>query len=93
MIILQGFVQTNILYKYRICYICNMTEFPKKLMAKLTERQTNNALRKLPMPKGLIDFSSNDYLGLARNVDIFNKASKLLEKKVPGPMALLDPGC
>lgn len=50
-------------------------------MAKLTERQTNNALRKLPMPKGLIDFSSNDYLGLASNEDIFNRVSKLLEKR------------
>ncbi|MEQ9582192.1 MAG: 8-amino-7-oxononanoate synthase [Arenibacter sp.] len=50
-------------------------------MAKLTERQDNNSLRMLPMPKGLIDFSSNDYLGLARNEAIFIEASKLLEQK------------
>ncbi|MEZ4970784.1 MAG: 8-amino-7-oxononanoate synthase [Flavobacteriaceae bacterium] len=58
-----------------------MTELPKKLMAKLSERETNNALRKLAAPNGLIDFSSNDYLGLARNGAIFSKASKILENK------------
>ena len=58
-----------------------MTELPKKLIAKLTERQSNNALRKLAAPNGLVDFSSNDYLGLARNVELFNKASKFLENK------------
>ncbi len=50
-------------------------------MAKLTERQTNNALRKLPMPKGLIDFSSNDYLDLAQNGTIFKNAANILKKK------------
>lgn len=58
-----------------------MTELPKKLMAKLSERETNNALRKLALPNGLIDFSSNDYLGLARNRGLFNKASEFLENK------------
>lgn len=58
-----------------------MTEFPKKLTAKLTERQANNALRKLPLPNGLVDFSSNDYLGLARNQTIFKNAANILKKK------------
>ena len=58
-----------------------MTELPKKLMAKLSERQVNNALRKLPIPNGLIDFSSNDYLGFAQNGTIFKNASSILEKK------------
>jgi len=50
-------------------------------MAKLSERQVNNALRKLPIPNGLIDFSSNDYLGFAQNGTIFKNASSILEKK------------
>tara|TARA_R110002049_G_scaffold99242_1_gene241913 strand:+ start:3449 stop:4597 length:1149 start_codon:yes stop_codon:yes gene_type:complete len=58
-----------------------MTYFPKKLMAKLTEREANNALRKLPVPNGLIDFSSNDYLGFANNSTIFEIASNILERK------------
>ena len=58
-----------------------MTEFPKKLSAKLTERQANNALRKLPVPNGLIDFSSNDYLGFAKNETIFKNASSILDRK------------
>ncbi|MCK0146281.1 8-amino-7-oxononanoate synthase [Arenibacter sp. F26102] len=58
-----------------------MTEFPKKLTEKLTERQANNALRKLPVPNGLIDFSSNDYLGFAKNGTIFKNTSCILEKK------------
>lgn len=62
-----------------------MMELPKKLMAKLSERETDNALRKLAAPNGLIDFSSNDYLGLARNRGLFNKASEFLENN--GAMA------
>jgi 8-amino-7-oxononanoate synthase len=58
-----------------------MTDFPKKLLAKLTERQDNNSLRRLPVPNGLIDFSSNDYLGLASNGAICNRASEFLKKK------------
>ena len=50
-------------------------------MVKLTERQANNALRKLPVPNGLIDFSSNDYLGFANNSAIFENSSNILERK------------
>lgn len=56
-----------------------MVEFPKKLMAKLSERQVKNAFRRLPMPKDLIDFSSNDYLGFAKSEAIFHNASQLLD--------------
>lgn len=52
--------------------------FPKKLQAKLTERVSKNALRSLSLPNSLIDFSSNDYLGFAKNKTIFDGASHML---------------
>jgi len=55
-----------------------MAHFPKKLQAKLEERSANNALRSLGLPNNLIDFSSNDYLGFARNKAIFERSSALL---------------
>lgn len=43
-----------------------MAQFPKKLSLKLEQRRQDNAFRVLSGDKNLIDFSSNDYLGLAR---------------------------
>jgi 8-amino-7-oxononanoate synthase len=57
-----------------------MEQFPKKLLAKLSEREDNNALRSLPNPNRLVDFSSNDYLGLAKNEEVFHHAMKLLKE-------------
>ena len=37
------------------------------LNIKLYERTANNDLRKLKLPNNLIDFCSNDYLGIAKN--------------------------
>lgn len=58
-----------------------MGGFPKKLQAKLEERKQNNALRSLGLPSDLIDFSSNDYLGFARNKHISEAAKGLLTER------------
>ncbi|MBN8703485.1 MAG: pyridoxal phosphate-dependent aminotransferase family protein [Bacteroidetes bacterium] len=46
----------------------------KSFQAKLLKRQSENALRKLSISKEIIDFTSNDYLGFARNKVISNSA-------------------
>jgi 8-amino-7-oxononanoate synthase len=57
-----------------------MENFPASLLAKLQEREQANALRKLSVPNTRTDFSSNDYLGLSANRQIFDAAhSYLLE--------------
>jgi 8-amino-7-oxononanoate synthase len=58
-----------------------MQKLPKKLQAKLTQRSQENALRKLPVAHNLIDFSSNDYLGFAKNETLYSNIFQLLLKK------------
>lgn len=58
-----------------------MGELPKKLKSKLAERLTNNALRKLPTSNNLIDFSSNDYLGISREQAVHDRAQQILERR------------
>ncbi|NNG09052.1 MAG: 8-amino-7-oxononanoate synthase, partial [Arenibacter sp.] len=58
-----------------------MVELPKRLQIKLSERATNNALRQLPIGNHLIDFSSNDYLGFARDEAVFKMASEILRNE------------
>ena len=48
------------------------------LLQKLQLRTETNALRKLPFPTNGIDFSSNDYLGFAKNEQIFNETHQYL---------------
>lgn len=43
-----------------------MSEFPKKLQLRLDTRRRDGSLRSLSVPSGRVDFTSNDYLGLAR---------------------------
>jgi 8-amino-7-oxononanoate synthase len=53
-------------------------KIPKALQQKLLFRKDSNALRKLPMPINGIDFSSNDYLGFAKNEKIFETTHQYL---------------
>lgn len=62
-------------------YLCTMGTFPKKLQSKLSKRAANNALRQLPVSHNLVDFSSNDYLGFAKDKEIFYGASEILSQR------------
>jgi len=55
-----------------------MQKMPKTLVEKLNERLENENLRQLPINHQLIDFSSNDYLGLAKNEDLFEEVHNFL---------------
>ena len=60
-----------------------MKQFPKSLSNKLQQREQNNALRKLSLSNGLIDFASNDYIGFSKNETIFNQTHQfLLDKNI-----------
>jgi 8-amino-7-oxononanoate synthase len=53
-------------------------KIPNALQQKLNLRTETNALRKLPVPTNGIDFSSNDYLGFAKNEDVFDATHQYL---------------
>src|SRR6478609_4771174 len=53
-------------------------KIPKNLQQKLNLRIEANALRKLPIETNGIDFSSNDYLGFAKNEEIFDDTHNYL---------------
>lgn len=58
-----------------------MAELPLKLKAKLLKRKEDSFIRNVAEPLDLVDFTSNDYLGFARNKTIFSNAFELLKKK------------
>jgi 8-amino-7-oxononanoate synthase len=55
-----------------------MKQLPESLAKKITQREQDNALRKLSEPNTLVDFASNDYLGLSRSKAIFDAAHAYL---------------
>lgn len=55
-----------------------MKEIPKLLQEKLDNRRGSGAFRNLKTKSHLVDFSSNDYLGLARSVAIPARAEQIL---------------
>ena len=55
----------------------------KKLLEKLEERKKAGNLRELTSSTGLVDFFSNDYLGLAKSQELF-QAIEAEQKKIRG---------
>lgn len=52
--------------------------FPKNLSDRLDTRRQNKSLRILQQANGLIDFSSNDYIGFSKSEAIFNATHQFL---------------
>ena len=57
-----------------------MQHFPKRLQDKLKDRETNGSLRILSLPKGKVDFCSNDYLGFARSPQLNQEVYQYLKE-------------
>ncbi len=57
-----------------------MEKLPKKLQSKLSERLKDGSMRSLQTSGGLIDFSSNDYLGFSRKKAILDTTTATLKE-------------
>lgn len=57
-----------------------MRNLPLKLEKSLQKRKQENAFRSLSSQGKAIDFSSNDYLGFARNPEVFKLVNELLKE-------------
>ena len=55
-----------------------MNQIPNKLLKILAKRKKEETFRQLNSLTGLIDFTSNDYLGFATNDTLFSKTFQLL---------------
>ena len=55
-------------------------KFPNTLISKITSRKNTNSFRELTHSHGLIDFSSNDYLGFSRNETIIKSVATASKK-------------
>lgn len=54
---------------------------PSSIISSLDSRIEEDALRSLKVREGLVDFSSNDYLGFSRALQIYNEAHKKLDSR------------
>lgn len=61
-------------------------DLQSKINNALQERESSNTLRTLKTPEGLIDFCSNDYLGLARNNELKNAYLKTINNLSAEPL-------
>jgi 8-amino-7-oxononanoate synthase len=55
-----------------------MKFFPDSLSKKLQERNQTDSLRVLPLSSNAVDFSSNDYLGFAKDESFFEETHQFL---------------